>query len=127
MERAARLLDLPLGGLYLLQPGGATLRLEYTYNVNPEYRGVTLNIGEGMAGRVAQSGQPLAVSEYSQWEGRVEIYEGSDFRRVLAVPLRADGRIIGVITLGDNKHSGAWSQDEIRLAGLFADQAAIVV
>ncbi len=127
VERAARLMGLPMGGLYLLQPDGISLRLEYVYNVNQEYRGVTLKMGEGLSGRAAQSGQPLAVSDYTQWEGRAEAYEGSDFRRALAVPLRAGGRIIGVINLSDNRQSGAWSQEEIRLASLFADQAAIVV
>ena len=127
VERAARLMSLPMGGLYLLQPDGATLRLDYVYNINQGYRGVTLKMGEGLAGRVAQTGQPLAVGDYSQWDGRAEAYEGSDFRRVLAVPLRAGDRIIGVISLGDNRHSGAWSQEEIRLASLFADQAAIAV
>ena len=33
----------------------------------------------------------------------------------------------GVIILGDSQRSGAWSQEEIRLAGLFADQVAIAV
>ena len=127
VERAARLMSLPMGGLYLLQPDGVSLRLEYVYNVNQEYRGVTLKMGEGLSGRAAQSGQPLAVSDYTQWEGRAEVYEGSDFRRALSVPLRVGGRIIGVINLSDNRKSGPWSQEEIHLASLFADQAAIAV
>ena len=127
VERAARLMDLPIGGLYLVQPDGASLRLEHIYNLNPEYRGTILKIGEGLAGRVAQTGQPLAVSDYSQWDGRAGVYEGSDFRRVVAVPLQAGDEIIGVISLGDNRHTGAWSQTEIHLASLFADQAAIAV
>jgi diguanylate cyclase (GGDEF)-like protein len=127
VERAARLMGLPMGGLYLLQPDDDSLRLEHVYNLDQEYRGVTLKLGEGLSGRVAQTGQPLAVSDYSQWEGRAGVYAGAEFRRVLAVPLRAGGRIIGVINLGDNQRSGAWSQEEIRLASLFADQAAIAI
>lgn len=127
VERAARLMNLPVAALYLLQPDETSLRLTYGYNLDPAYLGTVLKINEGLAGRVAQNGQPLAVTNYSSWPGRAGVFEGSKFTRVLAVPLRAGGKIIGVINLSDDRLSGEWSVEEIRLASLFADQAAIAV
>ena len=49
------------------------------------------------------------------------------FRRVLGVPMRVKGQVIGTINITDDKVTGAYTPDEIRLASLFADQAAIAV
>jgi len=128
VERAAHLMSLPMCGLYMVQPDGQTIRLEYLYNIHASLRGVTLHLGEGLAGKVAQIGQPLAVEDYVHWEGRARIYEGVEiFRRVLAVPLRVGHEVIGVIKLIDRQPGPPWSEDEIRLASLFADQAALAV
>lgn len=127
VERAVRLLGLPLGGLYLVRPDNQSLILAYTVNIKKDYRGTTLQFGEGVSGRVAQTGRPLAVANYQEWEGRANIFAGSDFKRVLAVPLKAGGKIIGVINLSDDRSTGSWSSEDIRLASLFADQAAIAV
>ncbi len=127
VERAARLLNVPMGALYMLQPDKQTLRLEYGYNLEHDYRGVTLQLGEGLSGRAAQTGQTIAIEDYQQWDGRATVYESSSFRRVLAVPLKSGGQVFGVINLSDDQHSGAWTEEELRLANLFADQAAIAV
>ena len=127
VERAARLLNVPMGGLYMLQPDGQTLRLEYAYNLDHDYRGVTLEAGEELSGRAELTGQTIAVEDYQQWEDRTAVYEGSSFRRGLAVPLKSDGKMIGVINLSDDQRTGSWTEEELHLANLFADQAAIAV
>jgi diguanylate cyclase (GGDEF)-like protein len=128
VERAARLTDVPMAGLYLMQPDGQSLRLDYIYNVPQEYLGITLKLGEGASGRVAQSGEPLVIDDYPNWEGRSELFDGSVFRKVMCVPLRASAKVIGVINLNDNRPGERrWGEGEVRLVSLFADQAAIAV
>ncbi len=128
VERAARLVGAPMAGLYLLQPDGQTLRLDYVYNTPQEYRGATLKVGEGASGRVLQSGQALVVDDYTHWEGRSSSFEDPLFRRIMAVPLKIGGQVIGVINMNDNRPGDRpWGEDEVRLATLFADQAAIAL
>jgi GAF domain-containing protein len=82
-------------------------------------------VGEGLSGRVAQSGQPMLVADYDHWEGRSTIYEDAHFQRVLAVPMRVGDRVIGVISVVDDDQTEPFLGDEIRLVSLFADQAAL--
>jgi signal transduction histidine kinase len=126
VERATGLLNVPMGGLYLMKPDGKTLEVVVSHNLPKEYVGVTLHLGEGVAGRVAQTGQPLMVEDYFAWEGRAKAYVDPLFRRVLGVPLKGGNRILGVIVIDDNK-PGAFTEDEVRLVSLFADQAAVAL
>ena len=41
--------------------------------------------------------------------------------------MQVSGRVIGVINLCDDQKTGGFSEEDIRLASLFADQAAIMV
>jgi PAS domain S-box-containing protein len=127
VRRAARLLGARMGGLYLVNPDGASLHLAVSHNLPGHPLGTVLRIGEGLSGRVAQMGKPMMVEDYSKWIGRAQVYEGLAFRRVLGVPLKRGGRVIGVIDITDDKHAGVFSEDEIRLVCLFADQAAIAI
>jgi len=45
----------------------------------------------------------------------------------LAVPLKIQNRIIGVINADDNQGTMSFSEADIRLLCLFADQAAVAV
>jgi PAS domain S-box-containing protein len=127
VETAASLLNARMGGLYLMQPDGETLKLMVGYNLPENWIGITLKLGEGLSGRVAQTGQLLVVPDYRFWEGRAAVYEGTPFHRVVGVPLKRGDKIIGVINISDDHRSGFFDEDEIRLASLFADQAAIAV
>jgi PAS domain S-box-containing protein len=127
VARAAALTGTHMGGLYLMRPDGETLELVVSYYLPKDYTGVILRLGEGLSGRVAQSGEALAIGDYSRWEGRAAVYTESPFRRVLGVPLKVGGRVIGVINVTDDERAGEFSQDEVRLVSLFADQVAIAV
>ncbi|MDD2921190.1 MAG: GAF domain-containing protein, partial [Anaerolineales bacterium] len=127
VERAASLLDTNSGGIYLMESDEQTLKLVVGYNLPQKFVGITLTRGEGLSGQVAQSGTPFWVEDYQTWSKRSGVYDGISFRRVLGVPLKVKGRVIGVINVSDLTHAGAFSEDEVRLANLFADQAALAV
>ena len=127
VERAAALLGARMGGLYMIQADQASLRLVVSHNLPAGYLGATLRLGEGLAGQVAQSGELMMVEDYQTWEGRDEMYPSGAFRRVLAVPLKANKRVLGVLNVTDDQRSGWYNSDEIRLASLFADQAALAI
>lgn len=127
VERATSLLDARIGVLYLLQPDGNTLRMVVSFNLPEEYQGISLQLGEGLSGRIAQTGKPLIVDDYSKWSGRVEPFARGPFRQVLGVPLKIKKRVIGVINISDDQRVGPFTEDEVGLLSLFADQAAIAI
>jgi len=127
VRRAADLLGAPMGGLYLMEPDGKNLRLVVSHNLPHDYTGALLRLGEGLSGKVAESGEVLFVEDYREWNGRAAIFAESPFRRVLGVPLKRGGQVIGVINVTDTEHSGTYDPEEVRLVTLLADQAAIAI
>jgi len=69
----------------------------------------------------------MMVADHRQWEDRSAAFGNAPFRRVLAVPLRVQDRVIGVLEITDDEKSGLFDDDEVRLVSLFADQAAIAL
>jgi PAS domain S-box-containing protein len=127
VARAASLLGATTGGLYLLRPDDETLELVVAHKLPDDCTGTRLHIGEGLSGRVAQTGQPMMLTDHKEWPGRATVYATAPFHRVLAIPLKVRGRVIGVINITDAEQSGPFTEEEVRLASLFADQAAIAV
>jgi len=87
--------------------------------------GIRLKLGESVAGRVAQTRQPLRIDDYSIWDGRTLKFGGVPFRAVLDVPMLYGGELIGVLTAdetGDSERK--FSEADERLLTLFASQAA---
>jgi PAS domain S-box-containing protein len=127
VRRAASLLNAHMGGLYLLKPDHQTLELVVSYNLPRNYQGTQLKLGEGLSGVVAQTGQALTVEDYSVWPGRASVYDGDVFRRVLGVPLKMGQRVLGVLNVTDAQQTGRFTDDQIRVTSLLADQAAVAI
>jgi diguanylate cyclase (GGDEF)-like protein len=127
VERAAELVGVRMGGLYLVLPGEELLELVVSHNLPQDFTGTRLRFGEGVSGVIAQTGEYLMVPNYQTWSNRASIYSQTSFGRVLGVPLKSEGGVIGVINVTDDQKSGAFSQEEIMLVRMFADQAAIAI
>ncbi len=127
-ERAARLLDAPSGGLYLCDPDQGEARCVVSYNTPSDYTGTVLKYGEGAAGIVAQTGEPLIIDDYRTWNGRAAVYkEEQPFTAVLSVPMIWQGQVTGVIHVLHNVESRRFTQADLELLTLFANHAAIAV
>jgi ActR/RegA family two-component response regulator len=126
VQRATHLLGIPMAGLFLLRPDGETLELVVGHNHPNQFIGRSLRLGEGLAGRVAESGQPMIVNEYRQWAGRAEPLSGAHVGRILGVPLKQGERVIGVLTVFDEQ-VGTFADGEVQVLSLFAAQAATAI
>jgi PAS domain S-box-containing protein len=124
VNSAVNLLGATGGGMYLYdQPSG---ELEVVVATHPSMPvGTRLQLGEGAAGRVAQSYQPIRINDYSDWEGRSDKFKLTPIRAVLEVPILFGGELIGVLVAEEFGTSERHFTDrDERLLTLFAAQAA---
>lgn len=128
VERAVGMVGAPSGGLYLCDPKQRQVRCVVSYNTLRDYVGTVLNYGEGAAGTVAETGEPLVIEDYRYWKARATIYEDEQpFRSVLCVPLLWQESVIGVIHILENTRPRSFTNEDLQIAKHFANQAAIAV
>jgi len=126
IEQAARLVDAPMGTLWLLQPDGQALEQAESFNLPPGDALRRLQVGEGLAGRVVQSGEPMVLADYSQWPGRDPSLQTLPYRAMLAVPIKWQGQVLGVIGAIDTRPS-RFGTEQVETVSLLATQAAVAI
>ena len=86
--------------------------------------------GQGIAGRVVQTGEPLVVGSASDdpdFFSGVDQAVGFETRNLMAVPLQVRGRTIGVVEIINTRDRGNFGSEDLSLAGALASQAAIAI
>jgi len=127
VRRASDLVGTAGGGLYLYHEEEQELELVVSQYLGKDHSGTRLKVGEGLSGRVVQTGTPMIVEDYAHWEGRSPIHEGAPFRAVAAVPLKWGDEIVGVVNVTDVGQARTFSDRDLQLLELFASQAAIAI
>jgi signal transduction histidine kinase len=93
-----------------------------------QYTGLTVKPGEGMAGRVFESGQPMIIDDYHAWEGKLDIFTSvPPYDTTLGVPMQWQTRTIGVLVIDADSRHRALSKDDVRLCTLFANVATVAI
>jgi len=125
---AVELLRADAGEIYLWDKEEQELRLSISHGFIESYAGLTLKPGEGLAGRVFQSGEPMIVDDYLAWEGKSSAFESHPpFIAVLELPMKWQGQTIGVLAIDADTRKRTFDQDDVRLATLFANVAAVAI
>ena len=127
VERATGLLDATGGELGLYDETSQGIRIFVCHNMDKDYVGTRIALGEGAMGRVAQAGEPLIVNNYQNWEGRAPQYADSNLHSGLTVPLAVGGRLVGAIGVADEDPERRFGPADVRLLNLFAHQAAMAI
>ncbi len=97
-----------------------------------EWIGRTLLMGEGAAGRAAAEERcvwtpdVLADAKIDLPDWAAHLVHAADFRSVLAMPLKANDHVIGVLGLGDVA-GRAYTEDELALLAAFVGQGAVAL
>jgi signal transduction histidine kinase len=122
---AIELLQAEQGSIMLLEEDGQTLTLVASYGLPSEVPvGETIKVGESVAGRVLATGKPLLLGAIDEDAFVNFVPKSREISSSIVVPLRVQGRGIGVLNLAVTEAPTAFGQDDLRVAQMFADQAA---
>ncbi len=93
-------------------------------------QGVRLPKGEGIAGFVMETGQPMVVDDVttdSRFSARVDKYTRFNTRSIIATPLKTDDKIFGVIELVNRVNEESFSEKDLTLLSSISEYAAIAI
>jgi signal transduction histidine kinase len=112
LHRAMTAVHSKIGSIMLLDPQTQTLRIAAAEGLEEAVvAGTAIRLGEGIAGKVAQTGEPVLVEDVEHDERFNKIndlkYDTSSF---ISMPLRAQDRIIGVLNLSRKSDQKAFSE-----------------
>jgi PAS domain-containing protein len=95
--RAAELLGTTHGFVCLQREGEDEIEQKVGTGAFANTVGNRLRPGEGVSGRVWQTGTPLVVDDYASFEARATNFDYSLISAMAAVPLKSGDRVIGAI------------------------------
>ncbi len=131
VEVAAKLFGVAAASIALVNEEERTLKFVVAFGAgNEEVVGMTMPINQGIAGYVAMTGQPIAVSDVhrdTRFSPDTAASTGYVPDSILATPLQLDDRIIGVMEVLDKIDAPSFAMHELELLGMFAHQAAIAI
>ncbi|MBN1956223.1 MAG: GAF domain-containing protein [Anaerolineae bacterium] len=95
-----------------------------------EVRSVVVPMEGSIAGWVVQNNQPVIILDaqqdsrlYRQVDETVDYYTQS----LIAVPLAVKGKVIGVLEALNKAEGGLFSEDDVKILSILADQAAVAI
>lgn len=125
LERAAALAGTEHGYIFLRVGDGRRMEIKVGMGFFSDQLGLTVHKGEGLSGKVWQTGQPLLVDDYHHWPDRLDEAALDSVHSVVGIPLKQDGRVHGVIGLGQITPDKRFDQESITILERFAALALL--
>ncbi|MCB9111481.1 MAG: PAS domain S-box protein [Anaerolineales bacterium] len=126
LNQAGQLIDTNNGYIYLVQPNGK-MELTTGMGVLSQFMGVTLEQGEGLAGRVWKTGQPLIVNDYLHWEGHSKKFENPPVYAAMGIPLLHGTEVRGVLGFSHLIPEKSFRNEDLDILSRFTQLASIAI
>ena len=128
VTRAGQLMGTPDSFIYLVDTEKEVLECRVGRGTFSQHIGFRLAPGEGLSGRVWQTGQPLVVDDYDAWSGRSPGFDFEVARAAMGVPLKSGSQVFGVIGMAFGAGTGrTFGNSEIELLSGFAQLASLAL
>ena len=131
VDAAGRIFGAAAASILLVIEQEQVLEFKVAYGASDhDLVGTKFPLDKGIAGYVVMTGQPIAISNVRQ-----DARFNQDFAKstgyvptsILATPLLAGERVIGVMEVLDNINAASFGLQDMELLGLFANQAALAI
>ena len=131
IESATRMMDAKASSLLLLDQKTKKLHFKVaTGEKGTDVKQFEIDLGQGIAGHVAETGEPLLIADVAQdprWYKEISESIGFSTRSIACVPLKVMDEIIGVVEIIDKADGSSISNDDLKILSVFADLAALAI
>jgi signal transduction histidine kinase/putative methionine-R-sulfoxide reductase with GAF domain len=126
LARIVEVLDADTAAILLVGSDGH-LHVRATVGLEDEIeRAIAVPLGEGMSGRVAATQSPLLVPDVAQIELVSPVLRERGINSIVAIPLIAEKRVIGVVHAGSEAYA-QFTEEDARLLELIADRITLAI
>ncbi|SHE73515.1 EAL and GGDEF domain-containing protein [Desulforamulus putei] len=126
-SRAAALLGTEHGWIYLVTTDRSEIVLRLGIGIYKKFAGFRMRTGEGLSGKVWETGEPIIIDDYSTWSGRSPNFNVPDVHGAVAVPLKSGQEVIGVIGMAFLEEEKIIGSEHLSLLTGFAQLASIAL
>jgi diguanylate cyclase (GGDEF)-like protein len=127
LSRAGALTGTRDGFLYLYHPDRDELELMVGLGIYEDEVGRCVKPGQGLSGKIYQSGETLVLDDYSAWPDRLAHRKYNDLHAVVGMPLKRRSSIAGVMGLGHFESGKTFGEGEIEIVERFCQLAVIAL
>ncbi|MFC1934269.1 GAF domain-containing protein [Chloroflexota bacterium] len=129
LDNLLNIMNGTIGGILLLEEQSQTLYYRVHQGLGKEYvEGVRLRLGEGIIGRVAQSGKAILLEDIST-DPRVvypTLVNAEGLKTFIAVPLRTKDKVLGVINIASRERRH-FTTNDTHLLHAIGDQLGVAI
>ena len=126
LERVADVLGVDNAAVFLLDPTGKVLTVQAAHeHVMPVPTEVSVQVGQSLAGRIAETREPLVVDDIAAFPIAIPVFR-EQFRSVAGVPLEVGDQLLGVVLVATAlpRH---FSARDVQLLQQVADRIALAI
>src|SRR4030042_4762660 len=131
IDTAMRMMQARAGSLLLLEPKTRKLYFKVVIGERKEeVRKYELDVGQGIAGVVAEKGEPLLIQDVRKdprWFKQISDSIGFQTRSIACVPMKAGNEIIGVVEIIDKEDGSPIQNEDMKLLTVFAELASLAI
>ena len=130
VAKAAAVMDGQACSLMLRNPHDGALVIEASFGLADDIvKGARIAVGEGIAGKVAATGEPVLILDVgSDPRFREGVVPRSGVSASMCVPLKdQEGGVIGVLSIRRHVPKPPFDSDDLKLFGVFATHAALAI
>ena len=131
LETGNRMIGANASSLLLLDKKSGNLQFKVATGAKKEaVKQFEVKIGQGIAGYVAQTGEPLLIKDAARdqrWYDHISNQIGVRTTSIACVPMRLQGKVIGVIEFMNKRDGSSFQESELELLRVFADLAAVAI
>ncbi len=128
IETATRMMDAKASSLLLLDRKTQKLYFKVaTGSKGTDIKQFEIDLGQGIAGYVAQTGEPLLIQDVAKdprWYKEISESIGFRTQSIACVPMKINGEIIGVVEIIDKADGSHIRDEDLKILSVFADLAA---
>ncbi len=118
-------IEFDAGGVFIINTDESEIESLYTLGYEDcSEEQIHLKYGQGLVGHVADNGAPIIVSNVADNPNYINLHHKT--KSEMLVPLKVDGRVVGVFNI-ESSQLNAYDQNDLNLLTAFAAQAAISI